>query len=299
MSPVAAPEVGPRTSSGRARRLLAARTSQGGVRATGRPSHCLGRSIQSPPKPLIPPRLIIYGSRRPRAWAQGSAGLQSSAGAAWPRSAALETPPRRRLKSQNSTPLAWQILPQRAHEDDHLAEAEQIEAAAAAAAAARQRLRKSTRPLLRQCAPTATWWLQWPPEEVEGPDSGPAEENGACGRPVAQLQLRPRRGVVRSGRETALCTPERPDPSGPYEPPAWLHPGVAGRLCRVLKPLGKCAQKSSAQKADLAAPLLRQCAYFGPAFPPRRPADADEEVSMKASTSVAMDTHDIAMTGFL
>ena len=28
-------------------------------------------------------------------------------------------------------------------------------------------------------------------------------------------------------------------------------------------------------------------------------ADADEEISMKASTNVAMDTHEIAMTGFL
>jgi len=28
-------------------------------------------------------------------------------------------------------------------------------------------------------------------------------------------------------------------------------------------------------------------------------ADADEEISMKANQNVAMDTHEIAMTGFL
>ena len=53
-------------------------------------------------------------------------------------------PPRRRPKSPIPTPLAFQILPQRAHQDDHLAEAEQIEAAAASAAAARQRLERPT-----------------------------------------------------------------------------------------------------------------------------------------------------------
>ena len=39
--------------------------------------------------------------------------------------------------------------------------------------------------------------------------------------------------------------------------------------------------------------------FFGPRSLPRRMADADEEISMKANQNVAMDTHEIAMTGFL
>ena len=96
--PLAVPEVGPRTSSGRARRLWAAPTSRGGGGAPPGERPPLPRVISSP---LIP-RLIICGSSPPppaRAWARRSAGFGSTVRAAWPRSAAFspsEAPPKAR-----------------------------------------------------------------------------------------------------------------------------------------------------------------------------------------------------------